>query len=417
MTQEVKNLKLKNLVLWTENPRDSIDPSANDQDIIDRALEDGSSKWNLMKLAKDMGDHYDFSELPTIVFHGKKPVVYDGNRRVIIGKLKQKLASAPNIDTNSLPDVPLEIPCNVCSKDIALQNVYRKHADTGSWLPLERDIFMHKHMGQPKSPFLVIEENTGLISRHPHLNKRFVKEEIFRDDQLARLGMAVQGNKLRTKHSPEETRAILEDVSRKVAAKEISTRHERGKILEVLDPSHQKMIDEHKGRPAHDVDPKAFDRPGNAETDASTSRQSKRVRTKANEIFGGTLYLRAGPVSNLYRDIVDLHRFYAENKKNLSEAFPCLTRMALRLISEAAAGDMKQTMDQYFKSRFQKVKSALSKDVKTTLSNCNVTETSIIQLLHTGAHNYASAANLDQTIAMSIVIGAILTESHGKAAK
>lgn len=416
MTQEVKNLRLKDLVLWTENPRDSIDPGANDQGIIDKALEDSSSKWNLLKLAKDMGDHYDFSELPTIVFHGKKPVVYDGNRRVILGKIKQKLASAPNIDIDSLPDVPLEIPCNVCSKDIALQNVYRKHADTGSWLPLERDIFLHKHMRQPKSPFLVIEESTRIISGHPHLNQRFVKEEIFRDDQLARLGMAVQGNKLLTKHSPEETRAILEDVSRKVAAKEISTRHYRGKVLEVLDPSHQKMIDEHKSRSAHDVDLKASER-YDAETASSNSRQSKRVRTKANEIFGGTLYLRAGAVSNLYRDIVDLHRFYAENKKNLSEAFPCLTRMALRLISEAAAGDMKQPMDQYLKSRFQKVKGALSKDAKTTLSNCNVTEASIIQLLHTGAHNYAAAANLDQTIAMSVVIGAILTESHGKAAK
>jgi hypothetical protein len=73
-------------------------------------------------------------------------------------------------------------------------------------------------------------------------------------------------------------------------------------------------------------------------------------------------------------------------------------------------------MARYVKSRFQKAKGALDQDAKTTLSNNNVADTSIIQLLHTGAHNYTASANIDQTLAVSIIVGAILTDSHGRAA-
>jgi hypothetical protein len=72
MEQEVRLIDIKELVLWTENPRDPIDENAADQDIVDRALEDVLNKWSLGKLAKEMGDYYDFSELPTVVYHNKK---------------------------------------------------------------------------------------------------------------------------------------------------------------------------------------------------------------------------------------------------------------------------------------------------------------------------------------------------------
>ena len=94
MNQEIKYIKIQDLVLWTENPRDPIDKNATDQSIVDRALRDTSSKWSLAKLAKGMGDHYDLSELPTVVFHNKKPIVYDGNRRIILGKIKHKLVGS-----------------------------------------------------------------------------------------------------------------------------------------------------------------------------------------------------------------------------------------------------------------------------------------------------------------------------------
>jgi len=411
MGQEVRSLKLEDLVLWTENPRDSIDETATDQDIVNRALADERSKWNLPKLAKEMGNHYDYSELPTVVFHGKKPVVYDGNRRIILGKIKHKLVSVDGFDTASIPSFPNEIPCNVCSKDIALQNVYRKHADSGSWLPLERDVFLNKHMKKEKTPFLIMEESTGIISANPHLNQRFVKEEIFREDILTKLGISFSGEKILSKHSPAETQAILDDISKKVKEKEISTRKNRGQVLEVLEPSSQQIIEEHKRHKLRDVNVKAESA---VIVGTTKQKQSKRIRTKATGIFGGQLYLRIGGASNLYRDIYDLHTYYTDNKNSLSDTFPTLIRMALRLLCETAAKDCKQDMDKYIKARFQNAKGTLDQDAKTTLSNNNVTEKSIIQLLHTGAHDYTASANMDQTLAVSIIVGAILTDSHGK---
>lgn len=415
MSQEVMTLKLEDLVLWTENPRDPIDETATDQDIVNRALVDKHSKWGLPILAKEMGRHYDFSELPTVVFHGKKPVVYDGNRRIILGKIKHKLVTVDGFAVAGIPRFPSEIPCNVCSKEIALQNVLRKHADTGSWQPLERDIFLHKHMKEEKTPFLLIEETTGIISANPHLNQRFVKEEIFREEMLGKLGISFVDDKLHSKHSHEETVAILDDISRKIKEKEITTRKNRGKVIEVLDPSSQRIIAEHKKHRSRELDLTA--RKQKEEAEAAKLKQSRRVRAKLTQMFGGPLYLRIGDVSNLYRDIVDLHEFYCDKKDSLSDVFPCLIRMALRLLCEAAAKECKQDLAPYVKSRFQRAKGALDQDAKTTLSNNNVTETSVVQLLHTGAHNYTVSANMEQTLALSIVVGAILTDSHGKVSK
>src|SRR5690606_32927175 len=201
MEQEVKYINIKDLVLWTENPRDPIDENAKDQDIVNRALEDKSLKWTLPKLAKEMGDYYDFSELPTVVYHDDKPIVYDGNRRIILGKIKQGLATVPNGTKINIPNFPEEIPCNVCTRKIALNNVLRKHGDSGSWKPLERDIFLHKFMGENKSHFLVLEEDTGIITANPHLNQRFVKEEIFKESMLSNLGFSVKNGRLNSVHS------------------------------------------------------------------------------------------------------------------------------------------------------------------------------------------------------------------------
>ena len=118
MDQEVKYINIKDLVLWTENPRDPIDENAVDQDIVNRALDDELNKWSLAKLAKEMGDYYDFSELPTVVYHKAKPVVYDGNRRIILGKIKHRLVNVDNSSNIQLPEFPDEIPCNVCTGKI-----------------------------------------------------------------------------------------------------------------------------------------------------------------------------------------------------------------------------------------------------------------------------------------------------------
>lgn len=411
MGQEIKYINIKKLVLWTENPRDPIDENAIDQDVVDRALEDRSSKWSLSKLAKEMGDFYDFSELPTVVYHNNKPVVYDGNRRVILGKIKNGFVTIPKNKKIMIPEFPEEIPCNICSQKVALNNVLRKHGDTGSWKPLERDIFLYKFMGEEKSPLLILEEDTGIISENPHLNQRFVKEEIFSEDGLNFLGFNCKEGRLNTIHSDEEAYLVLNDVSNKIKDKVISTRKNRGKIDEVLEPDSQRLIDKNINNKARLSNIK-FD---NKEEMKKQPRQTHRIPKINNQLFGGKLYLQKGLVSNMYRDIVDLYEFYLSKKNELSETFPGLIRMSLRLICEAAAKDNNnKKIDNYLNDHFEAAKKTLGKDIRTTLKNYNVRKESIVQLLHTGAHNYESSTNVEQTIAMSIIIGSILTISHGK---
>jgi hypothetical protein len=406
--QQVRYMKLEQLVLWTENPRDPIDKNASNQDVVDKALADKELRWALPKLAKEMGTRYDFSELLTVVFHGKIPVVYDGNRRVILGFIKHALVTVPAGITFPSISFPLEIPCNVCKKAVALENVLRKHGESGSWHPLERDIFLHKQMGQKKSALLIIEEATGLISSNPSLNRGFVKDEILTEENLKKMGFSIGGQELKTSHTDEDARALLTDVRHVVETKKVTTRKQRGQLLQELSPASQKLIKKESSvyRPLHiQMDTKT----------QGLSRLSARTGKSRCEIFGGKLSLKQGLTNDLYRDIVDLYKFFEANKSHLSSTFPGLIRMSLRLIAELATEECGQEkMDNYLTSNYDAAKASLSQDQRTSLSNHNVDKSSIVKLLQTGAHKYQSSTNLEQTLALSLIVGAILSISLGK---
>lgn len=173
MEQEIRTIKVRDLVLWSENPRDPIGSAVSAAEVIKRAVEDPKSKWNLKKLAREMGDYYDYSELPIVVYKNHKPVVYDGNRRVALAKIKLGLVSVEGMLRDELPSVPEELPCNVCEEEVALQSVFRKHVKLrNSWGILERDIFAYRYQKSPKSFFLMLDECTGgFISSNPELNR------------------------------------------------------------------------------------------------------------------------------------------------------------------------------------------------------------------------------------------------------
>ncbi|MFN8250270.1 MAG: hypothetical protein U0V75_00205 [Ferruginibacter sp.] len=409
MSQKIQHFDISELVLWTENPRDPIDRNAKDQDIANKAWKDEHEKWNLLKLVREMRSHYDLSELPTVVMSGTKPIVYDGNRRMILAKLKHGHVKLKDFDLTKLPDIPTRIPCNVCSLDIAVQNVFRKHGDSGSWSPLDRDLFLHKFMKEPKSAFLQLDDSTKLISSNPHLNKVFVKNEIFTTEKLKELGFELGDDKLLSKHSKEETESILLDISKKVAAKKITTRENRGMVVDVLDKRNRDFISNNNENTFKKISVRI-----SPEKKETQKKQSARTKHKAPELFNGILYLKSGQVSDFYRDIVDLYTFYCQNQQRLSQYFPSLIRMSMRLLCEAAAADHKQDMSTYLKTNFKQAKSTLSSDAKTTLNTQNVSEGTIIPLLHIGAHNYRAGNNIGQTVAVSIILGGILQITHGK---
>lgn len=412
-SQEIKTINIEDLVLWTENPRDPISPDSNDQDVADKAFEDVDGRWNLKKLISDMGEYYDYSELPIVVYDKGKPVVYDGNRRILLGKIKKGLINVPSeidLDITKISEFPDELPCNVCSPEIALKSVCRKHSDIGSWDVLGRDIFMYKYMHEPKSTFLIVDEYTGLISGNPALNKRFVKDEIFTDSVLAQLGFKVEEGVLKSNLSVEGQKRVLEDLKEKINNKTLSTRKNRYNVREALDEASRRLIDSSKDNPFVDVN--AFDKTNQSSTTIKTPRKTKRTQKKDSVLFGDVIELKSGNVNDLYRDILSLAEYYLANKEKLSNKFPALLRMSLRLLVETAAGDDKKKIDKYIDVYFDTAKDLLSKDEKTTLSNNNVTKSSLSQLLNTGAHNYSDSLSYDKAYAMSLIVGKMLSISH-----
>lgn len=412
-SQEIQNINIEDLVLWTENPRDPISPDSSDQDIADKAFADVDGRWNLKKLMTDMGEYYDYSEIPIVVFDNGKPVVYDGNRRILLGKIKKGLVTVPSdydLDVTKIPIFPDELPCNVCSQEIALKSVCRKHSDIGSWDVLGRDMFMHKYMHEPKSIFLIVDEYTGLISRNPNLNKRFVKDEIFTDNVLEQLGFKAESGVLKSNLSVDGQKRVLEDLEEKINSKTISTRKNRYNVREALDEASKRLIDSSKGKPFVDVS--AFDATKLNVNKTKIPRKTKRTQKKDSVLFGDIIELKAGNVNDLYRDILSIAEYYLDNKDKLSNKFPALLRMSLRLLVETAAAEDTKKIDKYIDTYFESGKALLSKDEKTTLSNNNVTQSSLSQLLNTGAHNYSDSLSYDKAYAMSLIVGKMLSISH-----
>lgn len=404
MTQEITEISISKLVLWTENPRDRINTELSDQDIANRAIsKDGRSRWALEKLFEKMGKRFDQSEIPTVCYIEGKPVVYDGNRRVLIGKLIHghvQVSGCPDFSNFDFPD---KIPCNVCDKKTALEHVDRKHADSGSWKPLERDIFKHIHMEEDKSAFLVIDEKTGVISNNPMLNQRFVKEEIFDKTTLHKLGFSVENDVLKHRYKNEgDGESVIEKIIELVKNKEVTTRKNRGEIENVLKKNKIiRLILARKKNKFTPVSEKFYQK--------TTSKKTAISFGKHHELFGKKRILQTGSVNNIYSDLLKLYK--ERDKKGYSQDFPALIRMGLRLLCEVA---FDKDWDNFIKENFDDAKQKLKADEKNTLHTQNVAKTKIVSLLHSGAHDYTASNNLEQTVAISLIIGELLEYKHGK---
>lgn len=364
--QEIQPIKVEELHLWSENPRDPIDPESSDFDIIKRAIDEHPKEWNLDKLVKEMGAHYDFSEIPTVVFVDKKPVVFDGNRRIAVLKYLQgkKLYSSL---TGKLffGDGPkelrelIEIPCNICDKDTALTNIERKHVNNGSWGTLQREYFLHQHRGQPKSLFLTLEEQLGLISTFSSLNQGFVKDEVLTEKNLKDIGFGIQGKEIVSNYEDEkQTKEILENISSLIENKDITTRKNRGKLKQTLIekyPNSKKIIAAFDDKKAN----KAV-KPYFKEGIKSTRRTP--VTKSSDKLFGRILILPEGPINNLYCGINDVY----ERFKDKDYVLPILG-MSLRLMLDVAGRIYYESKGENIAKEDQ-ISSRFIKDAKATLS-------------------------------------------------
>jgi len=342
MSQEIRHIKIKDLCLWSENPRDPIDINASDYEIISRAIDDDKEKWDLDKLFVKMGEYYDFSELPTVVFEKNKYVIYDGNRRISLIKclqneeLYQKATKQLFFGSFSTQKIQnyvnlKEVPCNVCDKETALNNIERKHVESGSWQQLERDYFAWRHRGQAKSWFLILNENTKIIENNNKiLNQRFVKYEVLTEKNLKEIGFCInlEKEKLVSNYSNEKAKLILDKIIDVIKTEKITTRRNRYELKKTLveyDCNLELQVF-NSSKPCQEYINQGYE----SEYKKTTRRTPK---TKGSDIlFGKKLILKSGKVNDLY---LSIDKIYETNKNDLT-VLPIIG-MSLRLLVEVAA--------------------------------------------------------------------------------
>jgi len=370
--QEIKLIKVKDLHLWSENPRDPIDSTSPDFDIIKRAIDENPKEWNLDRLVKEMGSHYDFSEIPTVVFIDNKPTVFDGNRRIAILKYLQDQELYSSLTGKLfLKDGPkelrelFEIPCNVCDKDTALTNIERKHVNSGSWGILQREYFLHQHRKQPKSLFLMLEEQTSLISGCPSLNQGFVKDEVFTEKNLRDIGFGIKDEKIVSSYNDEQQpNDLLRKVSLLIENKDITTRKNRGKLKQTL----LEKYPESKNLIIPFNEKKAVNILRYQEGDKFGRRTP--ITKQPNILFGRKLILKNGPVNDLYCGICTIYEKFNDQENILP-----IIAMSLRLLLDTAArayfisiGDSDAVeKDDAYKKFLKEAKKNLSKQKENSL--------------------------------------------------
>lgn len=339
--QKIIYIKVSDLHLWTENPRDPVEVESTDFEIINRAITDNENKWNLPKLIEKMGDYYDTSELPTVVIKDKKYIIYDGNRRIAVLKYLQnkELYSQLNggLYFNEEPKRLREmtsIPCNVCDIETALKNVERKHENSGDWNRLERDYFSFKHLNKEKSHFIILNQQTGIISDNPKMNQRFVKDEMLSIENLAEIGFNYDTKCVFvSNYSDDISKKIIDNIVSLVVNNIVSTRKNRRELLKPLleqSPELENIITKY--------DPKKMSTRLTYGTHEETKpKKSTNVRktpkSKKNDtLFGKTLSLKEGKVNDLYRAILNIY----EKNQDDATVLPIIG-MSMRLILEVGA--------------------------------------------------------------------------------
>lgn len=426
--QKIVDIPVADLNLWTENPRDPIEVECTDFEIISRAISESKNKWNLQKLIKEMGEFYDMSELPTVVIIDKEYVVYDGNRRMAVLKYLQNKELYEDLEGSLYFDEePTElrnltnIPCNVCDIDTALINIERKHTNSGDWGRLERDYFILKHLNKEQSHFISLDEQTGIVTDNPKMNKRFVKDEILTKENLAEIGFHYDKNQFISNYPKATSKKIVEAIVSLVNDGIVSTRKNRKKLKEPLLTT---FPDLKKTIKAYDKSKKSQPlvyQKENVGLKKKKSTPRKTPKSKENEtLFGKTLVLKTGKVNDLYRAILNI---YEKNDKD-PKILPIIG-MSMRLITEVAArvyfdenDPTKSSKDQLYNDflKIAKTDMSLKQESKNYLSLTNDwldSSNKIEAVLAKYAHGNIPISR-DGILKSSFVIGEILEHYYKK---
>lgn len=360
LEQEIKSIPLSKLRLWTENPRDPVDESMSDSEIIKRAIANDSDNWNLDSLIVEMGKRYHLNEIPVVVANADDTfTVYDGNRRVALLKcIKDPDLYQDAFNRLGVFEVEPELrnltvlPCNVCTKEIALEIVERIHRSSNKWGKLQYEQFLHNFRGQPKGPLMLLDEATGgIVTTNRKLNEEYVEKRLLTESNLNKIGFSIKNNELVTNHSLEEAVEILKDFARIRNEDLSSARKNPGKLKEALIELNP---DKYANVPSFNESTPITKLGGKSDSnngvempcaDALPHNRVKRrkpVKTKEEILFGGMLRPKDNRSNELYRAIDDIYHFYLKNEQKRSHYLP-IVAFSMRLLLEICA-------QEYFKA-------------------------------------------------------------------
>ncbi|MEK7610935.1 MAG: hypothetical protein AAB486_01000 [Patescibacteria group bacterium] len=333
--QKIKTIEISKLHLWTENPRDPVDTNKTDEYVIDRIIKDSDNRWNIQKLVRKMGKYYDYSELPIVVLKDKKYLVYDGNRRIALLKILQDDKKYSKYVGKLFRELEPELlrnqttlPCNVCDEQTAISSIERKHIDNGSWGELERDYFLLNFKKEPRSIFVAINDQAGVIKGNKTLNKRFVKEEVLNEKNLKEIGIEFKEGKLFSRYSSNQLIQIFKATQDALKQGGISTRNNRGKLKTVIvkDKSINEILQNPENSNLEEVYVKH-------EQSEKLTKIQKSPSTKKNDaLFGRELQLEEGTVNDLYLAIDKIYK-----KGRDDENILLIIGMSMRLMLDVAA--------------------------------------------------------------------------------
>lgn len=355
--QEIKPIPLSKLRLWTENPRDPVDESMSDSEIIKRAIVDDSDNWNLDSLIVEMGKRYHLNEIPVVVANADDTfTVYDGNRRVALLKcIKDPDLYQDAFNRLGVFEVEPELrnltvfPCNVCTKEIALEIVERIHRSSNKWGKLQYEQFLHNFRGQPKGPLMLLDEATGgIVATNKKLNEEYVEKRLLTESNLNKIGFSIKNNELITNHNLEEAVEILKDIARIRNEDLSSARKNAGRLKDALielNPDRYANISSfNESKPITKLG--GSNAPNNRKemstAKALPHKRRKPVKTKEEVLFGGMLRPKGSRSNELYRAIDDIYHFYLKNEQKRFHYLP-IVAFSMRLLLEICA-------QEYFKA-------------------------------------------------------------------
>lgn len=345
MSQDVREIPLDQLHMWTENPRDPVDAGMSDRDVILRAIENGSGNWNLDRMLAEIGDEYYCNELPVVVEGEGGYVVYDGNRRIAVIKCLRdpELYQAA---TSRLPlfDAPPSLasldslPCDVCDRETALTIVERTHASSGKWGKLQYEQFLHVHRGAPKGRLMALDEaGRGIVSSTPRLNEEYVQQRLLSESSLNPVGLSIRDGVLRSVHEEDETHRIIRDMARVMEKGLSRARDNPGNLraaLQELDPEHYAEVRPYGQDASRAVTPR-HDGPVPAAQRKRVRRRPVKPPTR-EKLFGGPLAPRGDRSNAMYRAIEAIHEMYLRDVSANSFLLPFIG-FSMRLLLETVA--------------------------------------------------------------------------------